>query len=157
MWVAGGRAVTAKLENDDLVGPMVSLHRTPPSATEPDEETGLIQGSVFDRPVNITVRDGTARGIYGQRPVSLDVVDAPPGVTRVRGLIGGELSDFEIGPNHWTGHVGHCGYDLSGADQRFDGVRNCGHGTNRVRIEMAGPLTQWSPLEKATLLGLVLR
>jgi len=154
VWIAPGNVVTAELTSEnDLTGAAVSLHREPGGESGNPNETDF-QGSVYDRAVSITVHPDRASGI----PVDLHLADdAPPGVTQVRGLVGGQLTDLEFGKNHLSGNIGRCGYQLVGNGYAYDGFRSCGLGRARVRIEIGSRIAPWKPLEKATVLALLLR
>jgi len=156
--IVPGHTVTAEVtDENDLLGSTVSLHREPGGESGDPREVEL-QGSVFDRPVSITIRADEATGIVNALPVNLHLVsDAPPGVTRVRGLIAGQMSDFEFGANHLSGNVGRCGYELRGNEQHFEGYRSCGRGRGAVRVEIGTRIAPWTPMEKASVLALTLR
>ncbi|WP_394825549.1 hypothetical protein [Pendulispora albinea] len=161
VWSEGGYAFTATVDNNDMLGSAISLHRQPSGAQYTQEEGATegpsFQGTIFDRPVSVSFSGSSARGIFGGAPLNLDVAETPEGGITVRGLVGGALSEFEVSPTRWTGHVGPCGYDLTGSGGRYDGSRNCGRGTRRVRIEIGKPISDWPPIERATLLALALR
>ncbi len=158
VWTSPGNSVTAELTNDNnLLGAVVSLHREPGGESGNPDETDF-QGSVFNHPVSVTVHRSVASGILGTQPVDLHLSDeAPPGLTHVRGLIGGQLADLELGKNHFSGNIGRCGYQLVGNGHAYDGWRSCGAGRGQVRIEIGARLAPWTPLEKATVLALILR
>ncbi|WP_394836784.1 hypothetical protein LVJ94_07735 [Pendulispora rubella] len=168
VWFEGGGAVTASVDPEgNIFGAVVNVHRSrtapqagpgaPSGSSDSHDDSGMLQGSVYDRPVNITFRGASARGLYGKQPFNLDVEDAPGGVLRVRGLAGGAPLDFEISPTKWTGHVGGCGYDLAGRPWHYEGFRACGGRSQRVRVEVGKPISDWASIDTVTLLGLVLR
>lgn len=149
-WVVNQPGITIEVEGDQLFGSNVRLTRV--------REGGQSQlrGSVFERAVSITFQDGKASGLYDSQPFNLYLEGGSPTDTRVRGLVGGELSNYEIAGNKWTGHIGRCGYDMTGSDGAFEGFRSCGGRRDRVRIEMGSAFSTWTPLEKATVLALLM-
>ncbi|WP_394847124.1 hypothetical protein LZC95_06600 [Pendulispora brunnea] len=158
VWFEGVGAVTASVDpSGNIFGSVVNVHRSPPGSSDSHDDSGMLQGSVYDRPVNITFHGTSARGLYGKQPFNLDVEDAPGGVLRVRGLAGGAPLDFEISPTKWTGHVGGCGYDLAGRPWHYEGFRACTGRSQRVRVEVGKPISDWASIDTVTLLGLVLR
>ena len=153
LWTGGSQAFTALVENDDIIGATMSLHRASSGSGT------SFQGSAFDRSVNVSFDGSSAHGIVGNEPLNLDVSDGPNGVIRIRGIVGGASTSLDIGANRLSGYVGRCIYDMARHDMafRFEGVRNCSGGTHRARLEVTKPILDWAPIETATLLSLVLR
>ncbi|WP_394826356.1 hypothetical protein [Pendulispora albinea] len=168
LWVANGDAITAEVRDGELFGAAVRLQlsragepredamRGEIGALEPGQRAQL-QGSVFERPVSVVFEQGRASGVFDNAPFNLSLEEAPKGVTHARGLVGGELSDYAWGADQWSGHVGRCGYELRGGGGSFEGYRSCGGGRERVRLEIGSRLSAWGPIERATVLALLLR
>jgi len=161
LYTGGSHAFTASVEDDNIIGSGMSLHRASagsPDSTEFSDGPGF-QGSAFDVPVNVSFEDGAhARGIFGPGPLNLDVVELGAGVMRIQGIVGGAPTRFEVGANHLSGYAGRCVYDLHRTTNvfRYEGVRSCGRGSHRARVEITKPIVEWTPIETATLLSLVL-
>ncbi|WP_394834822.1 hypothetical protein LVJ94_50830 [Pendulispora rubella] len=160
LWTGGTHAFTASVEDDNIIGSRISLHRASaasPDSTEFSEGPGF-QGSAYDVPVNVSFSGASARGIFGSGPLNLDVIENPHGVMRIQGIVGTAQTSFEVGANHLSGYVGRCTYDMkrSTAPFRYEGLRSCGYGSARTRIEITNPILQWTPIETATLLSLAL-
>src|SRR5262249_33615600 len=150
--------VTATVDGDgNILGAVVNLHKSAPGSSDTKDDSGTLQGGVYDRPVNLTFRGQSVRGLFGKQPFNLDVEDAPGGVMRVHGLARGAPLDFEISPTKWTGTLGNCGYDLAGRPWHYEGYRACGGRSVRTRVEVGKPISDWPSIETVTLLGLVLR
>ncbi|WP_394845411.1 hypothetical protein LZC95_51320 [Pendulispora brunnea] len=160
LWTGGTHAFTASVEDDNIIGSRISLHRASiasPASMEFSEGPGF-QGSAYDIPVNVSFDGASARGIFGGGPLNLDVIEGPAGVMRIQGIVGNAQTSFEVGANHLSGYVGRCTYDLkrTTAPFRYEGIRSCGRGSHRARVEITKPIVEWTPIETATLLSLAL-
>jgi hypothetical protein len=68
-----------------------------------------LSGDVNERSVSLVVDDAemTVRDFFGGQPVNVQMVQQP-GRIHANGLMGGALSEYDIGPDGIDGRIGRC-------------------------------------------------
>jgi len=128
---AGAAVAQPPVQYLDLRTPRVALNArvTDRDISSPDLQLGFggdaLRGRAFGRPINVTLDDARIRGIYGSGPVDLKMTQEE-GALRAKGTFGGQLTDFRVTPQTFTGDVGRCSYQLTASEEgRYQGWRSC--------------------------------
>lgn len=139
-------ALTVRITDDGLSSPQFQLGV---------DDEGL-RGRAFGLPVNISLGDGKIGGIYGRGPVNLNVKQEGD-TLEARGMFGGQLTHFKIGPKGLSGNVGRCSYQLTASrEDRYQGWRSCGQGLETPVILSIPPAVAASDERLMAVLSVVL-
>jgi hypothetical protein len=142
------RVASARVTSTGLEGPLTSVD------FYGDELRGRLDGA----PVSLRVDDARLRvtGILGEGPVDLHVRRTEQGL-HVSGLLGGALSEYDVGPTALRGKIGRCSYDLRWTGEDYEGRRECSDGNiEPVVVQEPRTLAILPPARFVTLLTLML-
>jgi hypothetical protein len=142
------RVTSARVTSTGLQGPLTSVD------FYGDELRGRLDGS----PVSLQADDVGMRvsGILGEQPVHLRIHPTPQGL-HVGGLLGGSLSEYDIGPTALRGKIGRCSYDLRWTGEDYEGRRECADGNiEPVVVQEPPALASLPPAHFVALLTLML-
>lgn len=115
-----------------------------------------VRGTAFGAPLSVGIKDHTISGIYGEQPVRL-MIDRREQKLEVRGLFGGQISNFRVSPKEIEGTIGKCSYDLDAKEGSFVGWRKCGGaGQESARLSIPEPLTKLPDTTLALMLGVLM-
>lgn len=143
-----GFETTARVTTSGLQGPQIDVGRY--------DNGNTFRGTAFHRPVDLTVSNGSVKGLWGRIPFTLDVSDPTPQGFKVNGLIAGVPSAFSVSPDRIEGTIGHCAYDLGRSGNTYLGSRSCRGAIDQVTLRVPESMAEWSDADVAVALSLLL-
>jgi hypothetical protein len=114
-------------------------------------------GTVFGRPVRLSVERGRVQGAVGAESVQLQVARDLNALV-VRGTLGAERVDYRASPQRIRGAVGACTWSLTVAGRRYAGWYDCGGPEIPFKADLVLPgwFDRLSDVEQGMLLTIML-
>ena len=106
-------------------------------------------------PVVVGFHEDEGAGVYRGAPFQVTVERTPAGL-RVNGLFGGAISNFELSTDRINGRVGICGWDVRWNGSVYSGSRGGGTRVEPISVSLPATMAQWSDVEVAGALGLLM-
>jgi hypothetical protein len=144
----GSNAIDALVSGNEITGAEISVTRY----LDPSDHS--IRGTAFGNPVDVTVTDTKASGLFASAPVDITTSEID-GKMHVEGMMRGQPSTFDFSADILDGKIGICEYHLKWTGRSYQGSRGCGGG-GVVEVEVPQALRVWSKPEIAMALGLFL-
>lgn len=143
--MSGGAGQTsATINKDGAQGPSIDLGRYDDGAT--------LRGTVSGQPLQMTVSGNTAKGQWGNQPISVEV-EPTPGMLKMNGLVAGQLSNWTATKEVIEGKIGVCAYQLARAGTTYQGTRTCG---GQTTVQFPDNILEWKPINIAVLMALLM-
>ncbi len=143
--MSGGAGQTsATINKDGAQGPSIDLGRYDDGAT--------LRGTVSGQPLQMTVSGNSAKGSWGNQPMSVEVQETP-GQLKMNGLVAGQLSNWSATKEVIEGKIGVCSYQLGRAGTSYQGTSTCG---GQTTIQFPSNILEWKPINIAVLMALLM-
>ena len=146
--VGSGFQTTALITADGAQGPQIDVGRY--------EDGKAIRGTVNGRTIDLTVKEDSASGIWGQGPLTINLVAGAPEELKATGLVAGRPSNFTATKEKITGQIGLCGYELNRTGDDYTGSRSCAGGIGQVTVDFPSSILTWKPINIAVLMALLM-
>ena len=148
--VGSGFQTTALITPDGAQGPQVNLGRY--------EGGTAIRGTANGRTLDLKVdpNSGTATGIWGSGPITINLQPGAPNELKVQGLIAGRPYSFTATREQINGTIGFCSYELGRQGDTYVGSRSCAGGISQVTVQFPSTILTWKPINIAVLMALLM-
>ena len=146
--VGSGFQTDALITPDGAQGPQINVGRYDGGKT--------IRGTAHGRTIDLTVSDSSATGIWGQGPLTINLVESGAEELKVQGLIAGKPCTFTASKEKINGTVGLCSYELARSGDAYLGSRACGGSIGQVTVQFPTTILSWKPINIAVLMALLM-
>jgi hypothetical protein len=146
--VGSGFQTEALITPDGAQGPQINVGRY--------DNGKAIRGTANGQTIDLSVSDTGATGIWGQGPVTINLVESAPNELKVQGLIAGRPCTFTASKEKINGTVGFCSYDLTRTGETYQGARSCAGGIGQVTVQFPSTILSWKPINIAVLMALLM-
>ena len=140
----GAGQTSATINKDGAQGPSIDLGRYDDGAT--------LRGTVSGQPLQMTVSGNSAKGSWGNQPMSVEVQETP-GMLKMNGLVAGQLSNWSATKEVIEGKIGVCSYQLGHVGTAYQGTSTCG---GQTTIQFPSNILEWKPINIAVLMALLM-
>ncbi len=143
--MSGGAGQTSAVINKDgAQGPSIDLGRYDDGAT--------LRGTVSGQPLQMKVSGNSAKGQWGNQPISVQVEETP-GTLKMNGLVAGQLSNWTATKEVIEGKIGVCSYQLGRMGTAYQGTSTCG---GQTTIQFPSNILEWKVINIAVLMALLM-
>ncbi|MGZ6071855.1 MAG: hypothetical protein ACXWK8_11615, partial [Myxococcaceae bacterium] len=111
-----------------------------------------LRGTVSGQPLQMTVSGNSAKGQWGNQPISVQVEETP-GMLKMNGLVAGQLSSWTATKEVIEGKIGLCAYQLGRVGTDYKGTQTCG---GQVTVTFPNNILEWKPINIAVLMALLM-
>jgi hypothetical protein len=141
----GANQTSAVITPNGAQGPSIDLGRYDNGAT--------LRGTVSGQPVDMTVSGNSAKGIWGQGPINVQVEETGD-TLNMNGLVAGQLSNWSATKEVIQGKIGLCAYQLGRVGTSYQGTSTCNAG--QTTVQFPSNILEWKPINIAVLMALLM-
>ena len=140
----GANQTSAVITPNGAQGPSIDLGRYDNGAT--------LRGTVSGQPVDMTVSGNSAKGIWGQGPINVQVEETGD-TLNMNGLVAGQLSNWSATKEVIQGKIGLCAYQLGNVGTSYQGTSTC---TGQTTVQFPSNILEWKAINIAVLMALLM-